>query len=155
MTDTFQHEYGNLSGAKSASLIQEHHIILYARKTAMHMARIGSVLMGGRKMDDRKTVIKGVHDARRYLEDKVYSDKCAEQFIDPLNAAIMMLKEQPEIVRCKDCKHFDGIDCETTGIVNIMDTNWFCADGERAETIHDYTVQIKEQITPRDIPLKW
>ena len=36
-----------------------------------------------------------------------------------------------ELVRCKDCKHFDGIDCRLNDIVNIMNTGWFCADGER------------------------
>jgi len=36
-----------------------------------------------------------------------------------------------EIVRCKDCKHFDGLNCKVNDITNIMDTNWFCADGER------------------------
>ena len=36
-----------------------------------------------------------------------------------------------ELVRCKECKHFDGIDCKINDIVNIMNTDWFCADGER------------------------
>lgn len=43
------------------------------------------------------------------------------------------LTEQPEVVRCKDCKHFDGLDCKVNDIVNIMDTNWYCADGEFPE----------------------
>ena len=40
---------------------------------------------------------------------------------------------QPEIVRCKNCKHGepgacgDGVDCD--GVWH--DDNWFCADGER------------------------
>jgi hypothetical protein len=37
------------------------------------------------------------------------------------------------VVRCKDCKHFDGLNCKVNDITNIMDTNWFCADGERQE----------------------
>ena len=41
-------------------------------------------------------------------------------------------KIQP-LIRCKDCKHFDGVDCRVNDIVNIMDTDWFCADGERRE----------------------
>lgn len=36
-----------------------------------------------------------------------------------------------ELVRCKDCKHFEGLNCKVNDITNIMDTNWFCADGER------------------------
>lgn len=52
--------------------------------------------------------------------------ECGDAFL----MAIEALK-QPEIVRCKDCKHFDGIDCKVNDIVNIMNTDWFCADGER------------------------
>ena len=40
--------------------------------------------------------------------------------------------ETKELVRCKDCKHFDGLNCKVNDITNIMDTNWFCADGEKA-----------------------
>lgn len=50
-----------------------------------------------------------------------------EGFHDGYNQA---MSEMPEIVRCKDCKHFDGLDCKVNDIVNIMDTNWYCADGE-------------------------
>ena len=48
--------------------------------------------------------------------------------------AVKYLKEQQEIVRCKDCKWFsekgfckhpDG------GAANIRPADWFCADGER------------------------
>jgi hypothetical protein len=50
--------------------------------------------------------------------------------------ALALLKEQPEIVRCKDCiwfskkgfcKHPNG------GAGNIRPESWFCADGERKE----------------------
>jgi len=39
----------------------------------------------------------------------------------------------PQIVRCKDCKHFDGLDCMVNDITNIMDTDWYCADGVRKD----------------------
>ena len=42
------------------------------------------------------------------------------------------------VVRCKDCKHFDGNDCRVNDIVNIMDTDWFCADGERNDNDGTY-----------------
>lgn len=53
-----------------------------------------------------------------------------------------LLKEQPEIVRCKDCKHlFDGehtknccdVLMEKAGWLKEISVSpdWFCADGER------------------------
>ena len=37
------------------------------------------------------------------------------------------------VVRCKDCKHFDGESCcENIGLI-IPNGAWFCADGERRE----------------------
>ena len=46
-----------------------------------------------------------------------------------------LYKEERELIRCKDCKHFDGIDCKINDIVNIMNTDWFCADGEKEEKV--------------------
>ena len=62
-------------------------------------------------MPDREKVIKGVHDARRYLEDREWVDKSVGVHIDALNDALALLKEQ-EIVpyidideaKCPDCK---------------------------------------------------
>ena len=52
--------------------------------------------------------------------------------------AVKYLKEQPEIVRCLDCKHskrmcqpWNDLICEKHGSANAPD--WFCADGERDE----------------------
>ena len=44
---------------------------------------------------------------------------------------VKVASKQPKVVRCKDCKHFDGLNCKVNDIVNIMDVNWFCADGEK------------------------
>lgn len=50
--------------------------------------------------------------------------------------ALKVLKEHPEIIRCKNCKWFsekgfckhpDG------GAGNIRTADWFCADGKRRE----------------------
>ena len=47
------------------------------------------------------------------------------------------LKEQPEIIRCKDCKHQNWVNAETGNIVckiagrGANPPDWFCADGER------------------------
>ena len=48
---------------------------------------------------DRETVIKGVHDARRYLEDREWVDKSVGVHIDALNDAVALLKED-----CHNCK---------------------------------------------------
>lgn len=40
-----------------------------------------------------------------------------------------------EVVRCKDCKHFDKEqeECTMYGTVINASADWFCADGERKE----------------------
>ena len=45
---------------------------------------------------DREKVIKGVHDARRYLEDREWVDKSVGVHIDALNDALALLKEQED-----------------------------------------------------------
>ena len=39
-------------------------------------------------------VIKGLHDARRYLEDKEWSDRGASPYIDAIKDALALIKEQ-------------------------------------------------------------
>lgn len=55
---------------------------------------------------------------------------------DVAKAAYEMLKEQKQIVRCKDCKH--GALFAQDGMIPLVTCNgedheldWFCADGER------------------------
>ena len=48
-------------------------------------------------MIDREKVIKGVHDARRYLEDREWVDKSVGVHIDALNDALVLLKEQATV----------------------------------------------------------
>ena len=48
-------------------------------------------------MPDVDKVIKGVHDARRYFEDREWVDKSVGVHIDALNDAIAMLKEQEDL----------------------------------------------------------
>ena len=48
------------------------------------------------------------------------------------------LKEQPQIVRCKDCKYWKQYESYQFGECEIYkgynrSGNWFCADGERKE----------------------
>ena len=58
---------------------------------------------------------------RSFCEDEMHSD------------ALALLKEQPQIVRCKDCKRFDPFPlCGLLGTSDISE-DFFCADGERKE----------------------
>ena len=48
-------------------------------------------------MPDREKVIKGLHDLRRYLEDKEWSDKTAGLYWETVTDTITMLKEQEAV----------------------------------------------------------
>ncbi len=91
-------------------------------------------------MTEREKVIKAleIHDDRSvdctecpYRSD----DSCFEDLMEDILA---LLKEQTEIIRCKDCKH----SCDYTDIFpdhaykcikngGYHNDSWFCADGER------------------------
>ena len=62
---------------------------------------------------DREKVIKELHDARRYLEDKEWSDRGASPHIDAINDALALLKEQKAKTVIKIAKRFN--DCDLTG----------------------------------------
>ena len=39
---------------------------------------------------------------------------------------------QPEVIRCKDCKHYNaGFECLIEGYGIERNKNWYCADAER------------------------
>lgn len=57
--------------------------------------------------------------------------------------AIAFLKEQPEVVRCKDCKYFNNHPMthglhygECDNGIGMVNNNWFCADWERRKNSH-------------------
>jgi len=70
-------------------------------------------------MPDMEKVIKELHDARRYLEDKEWSDRGASPHIDAINDALAILKEQEaewiygedetgvDGWRCSECNFFE------------------------------------------------
>lgn len=37
------------------------------------------------------------------------------------------------VVRCKDCRYYNGIKCERRDIGGYRLGHWYCADGERAD----------------------
>lgn len=60
--------------------------------------------------------------------------------LDVMHDILSMLKEQPQIVRCKDCKYWDqlmehrGLCHELTNTHSeafVTSSDWYCADGER------------------------
>ena len=69
-----------------------------------------------------------------YAED----DDTHEGYCPVYDDAIALLKEQPEIVRCKDCKHWGTNDCSMYNLwSNVWGDDeptpdeWFCPIGER------------------------
>ena len=60
-------------------------------------------------MPDREKVISELHDARRYLEDKEWSDRGASPHIDAINDVLALLNEQENaskrnpVIVCPHC----------------------------------------------------
>ena len=85
-------------------------------------------------MIDRGKVIKGLDEVWQYISEKVKDTGSRKaRMMDKVADACNLLKEQPEIVRCKDCKHYpDGSGTKWTPCREIIvPPCWFCADGER------------------------
>ena len=66
--------------------------------------------------------------------------RAQEVFADCIEALEILPSAQPEIIRCKDCKHRDPedlkCDCgklERTGCVFPVDDDYFCAYGVRRD----------------------
>ena len=94
---------------------------------------------------DREKVIKGL---RCIKGDTILCRECDYADVDgygnyscKINCAIdaiELLKEQPQIVRCKDCKHKEesvspSWEAWCNRLHCVCDLDWFCADGERKE----------------------
>ena len=93
-------------------------------------------------MANLEKVIQGLNA----LYDSMHKHQCyacSYEFIETANEfgtniiadAIEILEEQPEVVRCKDCKWFhQAFKSEGRCLKHDNDyhePNWFCADGER------------------------
>lgn len=94
-------------------------------------------------MPDREKVIK---DLEEYRDREFVKEGITVFDNDPryrkliIGNALTMLKEQPEIVRCKDCKYAaPDMACSHESewgneiSRNRCNPNWFCADGLRKE----------------------
>lgn len=93
-------------------------------------------------MADREKVIKGLEICIKYIDRDCpigcpYYEICTKYegsvvFQPVLMDALALLKEQPEIVRCKDCRYYHGRNEGCGGMgVYPPSGDWFCTDGER------------------------
>lgn len=95
-------------------------------------------------MIDREKVIKGLEccGISRSCIGCPYVgelfDGCYGSCISYLNRdALELLKEQPEIVRCEDCKYYSNGFCYNPNTFDDEKTcgntvpDWYCADGKR------------------------
>ena len=87
-------------------------------------------------MPDREKVINGLECcmSEHICRGCPYREKgeCEDggyYYSKAIEDALALLKEQPEIIRCKDCKHYMTIHCICDGC--CISDDWFCADGER------------------------
>ena len=95
-------------------------------------------------MPDRKKVIK---EFESFIKE--FHPACTSEGVelDMFREVLALLKEQPEIVRCKDCKH-GGLYCtgdvcgetliecyrpDLADVIEINKWNWFCAGGKPKE----------------------
>ena len=93
-------------------------------------------LEAGKELD-RRYVMSWLYEVYRSprIAYYTYSDEQQTEFA---HDALVLLKEQPEIVQCKDCKNAVVYD-DNEVICAHIDSNgndkhsidWFCADGER------------------------
>ena len=59
---------------------------------------------------------------------------CAMVTIQAMDALFDILNSSVEVVRCKDCKHFDTVYCGIPFIGKKVSPNHYCSFGERADT---------------------
>ena len=82
-------------------------------------------------MIDKEKVINDLQDAVN--DDWMW--RHADYYALTMERAIALLKEQPEIIRCKDCDNKECLGREGSVVCGIDGTphrpDWYCADGER------------------------
>lgn len=78
-----------------------------------------------------KIALKNMPSALPLLNQATISeDRCGE--CDAWNKYKNYPSAQPEIIHCKDCKHYNaGFECLIEGYGIERDANWFCGDAER------------------------
>lgn len=88
-------------------------------------------------VDDAFTLLKEQEAKTKHCND------IALEYAKEVFRLQTLLKEQPEIVQCKDCKHIEHMYtldelngkkcyvCRKHSFTGQRDEDWFCADGER------------------------
>ena len=87
---------------------------------------------------DREKVIKAwecCNPFNRKCNECPYEKDCYHDGISRhmVADALALLKEQDAVVRCKDCRHYTGKDCNYNDIFPAPREDWYCADGERRQ----------------------
>ena len=111
-----------------------------------------SVLTGkvGMTMADREKVVKGLEECAwngkctkcQYRKEK-QALSCKKLLVD----ALELLKEQPDVVKCEDCKHCGWAtktrmsDCRKTGL--FIKPGFYCAYGERKNLCKNCKTEIR------------
>ena len=55
-----------------------------------------------------------------------------EPYYRALSEAIQLASAQPDIIKCKDCKHYNaGFECLIEGYGIERSADWYCGDAER------------------------
>lgn len=101
----------------------------------MTIAVTGSGKMANTTMMFPNTVREFMEQHKMVDTEQIYSNGIEyvpifrmEQWFDYIEA----LPAQPEIIRCKDCKHYNAdFECLIEGYGIERDKDWFCADAER------------------------
>lgn len=95
-------------------------------------------------MADRDSALRGLAEISEYMSNKAdiaaigKGKEVFDSWYRAAEDALALLKEQPEIVRCKDCKHWGTNDCSMHNLWgNVWGDDeptldeWFCPIGER------------------------
>ena len=68
-----------------------------------------------------------------YIDDGYIDDDGGSEIVRNELEQKCYLREPVDIVRCKDCRHYTGKDCNYNDIFPAPRDDWYCADGERRQ----------------------
>ena len=88
-------------------------------------------------MADMEAVVKNLEDLQNIMVER--QEVCPKEELqywiemqESLADAVILLKEQHKIVRCRDCKHYHhGYCCDLLQKPIMSSPDYYCADGER------------------------
>ena len=82
-------------------------------------------------MADIEKVIQIIAKAKE--KSKEYGLDEIRMTIEFADVLVELLKEQPKIVRCKDCIYYHTSCCQCSWANDAEHDDYFCADGERRD----------------------